>query len=68
MDPDEERPPEFVWVQQWLERWKDEVRVVDYSTGGWEHLWNVEGPVEALREVPMEIRCAGEWTDSDSLS
>jgi hypothetical protein len=66
-DPGEVRPPEFIWVEEWLKRWENEVRVVDYSTGGWEHLWDVEGPAEALREVPLAIRCAGERADSDPL-
>lgn len=66
-DPGDERPREFVWVEDWLKRWSDEVKVVDYSTGGWEHLWDVEGPADALREVPREIRCSSEWADSDPI-
>ena len=48
-------------VTSWLERWKKGVHVADYSTGGYEHIWNVEGPDEALSELPQEYFCSSEW-------
>jgi len=54
-------PPELSLVQEWLKRWEGKVRVADYSTGGWEHLWNVEGPPEAIDELPTELLCSSEW-------
>lgn len=52
----------FDLVIGWLERWKDSVRVEDYSTGGWEHMWDVEGPDDALSELPAEYLCSSTWT------
>jgi hypothetical protein len=49
-------------VTAWLERWKPAVRVAGYSTGGWEHHWDVEGPEAAIAEVPARLLCASAWT------
>lgn len=57
-------PPELQLVLDWLDRWQDNVRVVDYSTGGWEHSWNVEGPVEAITELPPDLLCDVDWANS----
>jgi hypothetical protein len=65
-DPDDERPADYVWVEAWLERWKGQVRVVDYSTGGWEHLWDVEAPPEAAAEIPEHLLCGSAWSDPES--
>jgi hypothetical protein len=62
--PDEGEPPELRWVIDWLKRWKQQVIVADYSTGGWELLWDVEGPEEAIGEIPGELRCGSEWANS----
>lgn len=64
-DPNDEQSADYVWVQAWLERWKGKVRVVDYSTGGWEHLWDVEAPPEAAAEVPDRLLCASAWSNSE---
>jgi hypothetical protein len=63
MDPGEERPPEYLWVKAWLERWEGQVRVADYSSGGWKHCWDVDGPEEAIREVPDDYQCRSEWAN-----
>jgi hypothetical protein len=65
-DPGDERSADFLWVEAWLERWKGQVRVVDYSTGGWEHLWDVEAPPEAAAEIPDHLLCASAWSDPES--
>jgi hypothetical protein len=57
--------PDVLWVRAWLERWKSKVHVVDYSTGGWEHLWFVEGPSEAIAEVPVRLHCCSEWSNPE---
>jgi hypothetical protein len=41
------------------------VRVVNYSSGGWEHLWNVEAPSEAVAEVPEHLLCESEWSNPE---
>lgn len=51
------------WVRAWLERWQSRVRVAHYSSGGWEHLWDVEGPPEAIAEVPIHLLCESAWSD-----
>jgi len=56
---------EFNLVEAWFERWKDQVVIVDYSTGGWEHLWDVEATPEALAEVHSDWLCSSEWADAD---
>ena len=57
---------DFDLVRAWLERWRDSVRVADYSTGGWEHLWNVDAPLNALKELPKRFFCASEWAEYPS--
>jgi hypothetical protein len=64
-DAGEEPSREFVWMQAWLARWVDQVRVADYSSGGWEHVWDLEGPQEAVEEVPAEWLCSSEWATPD---
>jgi len=53
---------DYQWVTSWLERWKAALRVADYSTGGSEHIWNVEATEEAIAEVPEHLLCASEWS------
>src|SRR4051812_30397583 len=56
---------DVVWVRAWLQRWQSQVRVIDYSAGGWEHLWFVEGPPKAISEVPLHLHCCSEWSDPE---
>lgn len=56
---------DFLWVKAWLERWKAKVRVANYSSGGWEHLWDVEGPEETLAEVLDHLLCSSEWANPE---
>lgn len=59
--PEDGPSDDYQWVMDWLERWKSDVRVADYSTGGWEHCWDVEGSEEALAEVPKNLLCSSDW-------
>jgi hypothetical protein len=45
----------------WFERWRDQVIEVEYSSGGWEHLWDVEASVEAIADLPKDFLCDSEW-------
>jgi hypothetical protein len=58
---------DFDWVHAWVLKWKrtDQLRVADYSTGGWEHCWDVETVPEAIAEVPEEFLCASEWASPE---
>ena len=62
-------PTDFNWVQAWIERWKlvDKLCIADYSTGGWEHYWDIEACADAVAEVPAEYLCASEWATPESF-
>ncbi|MBA4217818.1 MAG: hypothetical protein IIA03_10775 [Proteobacteria bacterium] len=53
---------DFDSVRAWLSKWEGQVRVHDYSTGGWEHTWDVEAPAEAVAELPEGWLCASAWS------
>jgi len=54
-------------VRAWLKKWEGKVRVADYSTGGYEHLWDIEGPEEAIAELPKEWLCDSKWSNPELL-
>jgi hypothetical protein len=58
----DEDSTDFDWVCAWLEKWAGKVTISDYSSGGWEHLWDVEAPQEAVSEVPEDYLCASAWS------
>lgn len=49
-------------MQGWLLRWQNIAKIENYSTGGWEHIWDIEAPIEAIEEIPKEWFCASDWT------
>jgi hypothetical protein len=64
-DVDDAPSEDVLWVRAWLGRWKAKVRVANYSSGGWEHLWDVEGLEEAIAEVPERLHCCSEWANPE---
>jgi hypothetical protein len=64
-DSGNEPSEDFRWVEAWLTRWGSKVRVADYSSGGWEHCWDVEGPLEAIAEVPDHLLCGSAWSNPE---
>jgi len=54
---------DFDVVTAWLQKWDGIARVERYSTGGYEHLWDVEAPAEALGELPKEWLCDSKWSN-----
>ncbi len=58
---------DFDWMEAWIKKWKNlnKLKVADYSTGGWEHYWDIEAVQEAIEEVPEEYLCASEWATPD---
>ncbi|WP_394178675.1 hypothetical protein [Yoonia maritima] len=60
-DFDDHPSHNYIWVQNWLNKWRDHVVVERYSTGGWEHIWDVSGPNEAIKEISEALLCASEW-------
>lgn len=47
------------WIEAWLERWKDELHVVERGSGV-DGVWRVEASHRAAAEVPQPIQC-GDW-------
>ena len=47
----------------WLEKWEKEVNIVDYSSGDWEHLWDIEATPKAAESVPEDWLCSSEWSE-----
>jgi hypothetical protein len=52
---------EFDQVQEFLTRWKSAITIADYSTGGWEHTWNLIIHDDAIQEIPKHWLCSSEW-------
>lgn len=50
-------------AEAWFERWQDQVNLVEYSSGGWEHLWDVEASAEAIADLPENFLCDSEWSN-----
>ena len=48
---------DYEWVAAWIIKWKSEFKLTvhDYSTGGWEHLWDIEASDAAVAEVPAAV-------------
>ena len=61
-DPDDKHSADYQLVIEWLERWKAMLRIANYSTGGWEHIWDVEAPEAVIAEVPDHLLCASKWS------
>ena len=52
---------DFLWGESWLEKWNEHVVVKNYHTGGWEHIWEVLGPAQAINEIPRHLLCGSTW-------
>lgn len=61
MDGDDDTDYEL--VEAWFKNWEKEVNVVGYSTGGWEHLWDIEATQAAAESVPQNWLCDSEWSN-----
>ncbi|MEP3785874.1 hypothetical protein [Ascidiaceihabitans sp.] len=53
---------DFQTVMSWLQKWRGEVTVAGYSSGGWEHYLDVEGARPALDELPSRVFTSSNWT------
>ncbi len=60
----DEDSSDYDWVSAWIIKWKSEFQltVADYSTGGWEHYWDIEASEAAIAEVPENYFCDSEWS------
>jgi hypothetical protein len=54
--------PDFDFVDSWIKKWGNGITVANHSSGGWEHLWNIEAPWKAIAEIPKRFFCHSDWT------
>lgn len=54
---------DYKLAKAWFKKWQAEVNIVDYSTGGWEHLWDIEATPAAADSVPQDWLCDSEWSN-----
>lgn len=52
--------------EAWSTRWKDKMTIFsdDYGCGCCVHLYDVEGPEEAIEAIPQALRTTSEWTEA----
>ncbi len=52
-----DQPQEVKFVAEWFERWRERLAAVSENTGCGccVDIWDVDGPVEALRELPETV-------------
>jgi hypothetical protein len=62
IDPEGEE--DYRWVQEWFDRWGERVRIERDSSSDPDFLCDVEGPAEAIAEIPERILCSSEWSSS----
>ncbi|MCL2011492.1 MAG: hypothetical protein FWG75_01710 [Cystobacterineae bacterium] len=62
---DDEDSTEFDQVREFLARWGSAITIVNYSSGGWEHYWDLLVPESALAEIPEHWLCESKWTDDE---
>ena len=57
---------EKVEFTTWLHRWRKSLSYLshDYGCGCCLHLFDLEGPVEAVAALPPEMRCVSTWTEN----
>lgn len=55
---------EVAAVDAWFARWRPALSHVsdDYGWSCCVHIWQLEGPAEALAELPPSVVTGGEWT------
>lgn len=65
----DEDSTDYDWIKAWIKRWKlaEKLRVQNYSSGGWEHYWDIEASKDAVAEVPVDYLCDSEWSNPELL-
>ena len=54
---------DYRWVQEWFARWGDRVRIERDSSSDPDFLCDVEGPAEAIAEIPGRMLCVSDWSN-----
>lgn len=60
-DGDDEHPPEYHWVIDWLVRSGKDVRIVGYDFRDLAHVWDVDGSTQAIAELPPKLTRESAW-------
>ncbi|MEM7329893.1 MAG: hypothetical protein AAF437_14205 [Pseudomonadota bacterium] len=63
MDGGEAPSDDYLKVIAWFEKWSGSVQVFGYSTGGAEHIWDVEGSQAAIEQIPAGFRTHSAWME-----
>ena len=63
---DVNRPEELAAAEAWFGRWRSRLTHVseDEGCGCCVNMWNVDGPDDAISDLPTDIRASSEWADS----
>jgi hypothetical protein len=58
-----EREEERAAVAAWFDRWRDRLTFLsgNRGCGCCVDMWNVDGPLEAIVELPPTVRAASDW-------
>jgi len=61
-----DEPKERAAVNAWFEKWTARLTHLsdDYGCGCCVNIWNVEGPEEAIAEIPPSTDSESEWASS----
>ena len=60
-DGGDEPPEAYHQIVDWLIRWEKGARIVGYDFRDLEHVWDVEGRVDAIAELPREVLRESAW-------
>jgi hypothetical protein len=62
---DVNEPEEDAAVTAWFERWRSELVFVsdDQGCGCCVHIWDVDGPADAIAALPVSVRSPTEWAE-----
>ena len=58
-------PDEQAAFEAWLRRWEAQLTFIsdDYGCGCCVHLFDVEGPKEAIGAIPVQLRTMSDWSE-----
>jgi hypothetical protein len=55
------------WFDRWLGRWRTKLTHFADQSSDQYGLYNVEGPLQAIKEIPNDLRCYTEWTNPPKI-
>ena len=60
---DADRANDRAQVEAWFQRWREQLTYVSENTGCGccIDMWDVEGPPDAVEELPVQLRASSEW-------